>query len=471
MSEIEDEDGSFRDSVSHIDQSGKRVFFYPKKPKGRFYNWRLIVSVVFAIVFVVLPFIKIDGDPLFLFNVVERKFILFGVRFWPQDFFIFMVGMITFIVFVALFTVIYGRVFCGWVCPQTVFMEMIFRRIEYAIEGDSAYQKALNKMPWNAEKIRKRGLKIAIFFIVSVLVANTFLSYLIGMDALYKIVTEPLSLHVGGFTLMLVFSGVFFFIFYWFREQACLVVCPYGRMQGVLLDKHSIVVAYDHVRGEPREKFTKVQKDGIGDCVDCFECVKVCPTGIDIRNGTQLECTNCTACIDACDHIMEGVQRPKGLIRYASEHTITTGQKLKWTPRMLAYSLVLLVLISLESFLLVTRADLDVNVVRAKGTLFYTEQDGRISNLYNVKIINKTRDDMPIEFISNIEGTEVRLVGNQSLVVKKDSLIDTQFFIVLPAEKIITQTQKLSLEVRSHGKKITEELTTFIGPANKKIKD
>jgi cytochrome c oxidase accessory protein FixG len=467
MSLIEDEDGSFRDSVSHIDQSGKRVFFYPKKPKGKFYNARTIVSLIFALVFFTVPFIKIDGDPLFLFNVVERKFILFGVRFWPQDFFIFMVGMITFIVFIALFTVIYGRVFCGWVCPQTVFMEMFFRKIEYAIEGDAAYQKALNKMPWNAEKIRKRGLKIIVFFVISVLVANTFLPYLIGMDQLYRIVTEPLNLHVGGFTLMLIFSGVFFFIYYWFREQACLVVCPYGRMQGVLLDKHSIVVAYDHVRGEPRGKFSKVRDENRGDCVDCYECVKVCPTGIDIRNGTQLECTNCTACIDACDHIMEGVNRPKGLIRYASEHTIMTGQKLRWTPRMIAYSVVLLVLISFESFLLVTRTDLDVTVVRAKGTLFYTEQDGRVSNLYNVKVINKTKDDMPLTFVYDLEGAEIRLVGDKEIIVKKDSLIDTQFFIVLPADKIEKQKDKIKLQVLSNGKVITEELTTFIGPVNK----
>jgi cytochrome c oxidase accessory protein FixG len=465
MADIEDEEGSFRDTVAHIDQSGKRVFFFPKKPKGKYYNARTVVSLLFAAVFFTLPFVKINGDPLFLFDVIGRKFILFGVRFWPQDFFIFMIGMIAFIVFIALFTVVYGRVFCGWVCPQTVFMEMFFRKIEYAIEGDAAYQKALNKMPWNAEKIRKRGLKIAIFFLVSVLVANTFLSYLIGMDELYKIITEPFGQHIGGFSLMLIFSGVFFFIFYWFREQACLVVCPYGRMQGVLLDKHSIVVAYDHVRGEPRAKFSKAQKEGTGDCVDCHECVKVCPTGIDIRHGTQLECTNCTACIDACDTIMEGVDRPKGLIRYASEHTITTGQKLRWTPRMFAYSLVLLVLISLESFLLITRTDLDVTIVRAKGTLFYTEQDGRISNLYNVKVINKTKDDMPLEFVFDSEGAEIRLVGNQNLMVAKDGYLDTQFFIILPKESIDKQKDKLKLEVRSNGKKITDEVTTFIGPA------
>jgi cytochrome c oxidase accessory protein FixG len=467
MSDIHDEDGSFRDSVAHIDQSGHRVFFYPKKPSGRLYNARTYVSFAFLVIFFTLPFIKIDGDPLFLFNVVERKFILFSVRFWPQDFFIFMIGMITFIVFIALFTVVYGRVFCGWVCPQTVFMEMIFRKIEYAIDGDSNHQKALKKMPWNAEKIRKRVTKWVVFYVIAFLVSNTFLSYIIGMDALISIITEPLSQHIGGLILMMIFSFVFFFIFLWFREQACLVVCPYGRMQGVLLDKHSIVVAYDHVRGEPRHKPTKEELKGVGDCIDCYECVRVCPTGIDIRNGTQLECTNCTACIDACDTVMDKTHKPRGLVRYASEYTIQSGKRLGWTPRMIAYTAVLFLLIGLESFLLITRSDLDVAIVRAKGTLFYTEQDGSISNLYNVKVINKTKEDMPLQFVAMAEGSSIRVVGNQELIVKRDSLIDTQFFVIIPPGSIHHQKEKMKVEIWSNGKKISEAKTTFLGPASK----
>ncbi|MFN5620304.1 MAG: cytochrome c oxidase accessory protein CcoG [Flavobacteriales bacterium] len=454
----------FRDSVSHIDAEGHRVWFYPKKPSGRLYSMRSLVSWIYLLIFFALPFVKVNGEPLFLFNISERKFILFAVRFWPQDFFIFMIGMVTFIVFIALFTVIFGRVFCGWVCPQTIFMEMVFRKIEYWIEGDAAHQRALNKLPWNREKITKKSLKVSIFFVVSVLIANTFLSYIIGIDALYKIVTEPLSQHLGGFSLMIIFSGVFFFVYLWFREQACLVVCPYGRMQGVLLDKHSIVVAYDHKRGEPRSKPLKEPKATAGDCIDCFECVRVCPTGIDIRNGTQLECTNCTACIDACDHIMEKVQKPKGLIRYASEHSIQTGKKLRISWRMMAYSFVLLLLVALESFLLITRSDLDVHMVRAKGTLFYNEPDGRISNLYNVKIINKTHNDLPVEFaLSNVHG-EVRLVGNQNLIIHKDSLLDTQVFVVLPAEEIREQKSKIIVNVVSSGNIMGEEKTFFLGP-------
>lgn len=455
---------SFRDSVSHIDKEGHRVFFHPKKPRGKLYNARAILTYIYLIVFFGLPFIKLNGAPLFLFNILERKFILFGVHFWPQDFFLFVLGMIIFIVFIALFTVVYGRVFCGWICPQTVFMEMVFRRIEYLIEGDATYQKALNKMPWNGEKLRKRGLKIVIFYIISVLVSNTFLAYIIGMDAVFKIMTEPLSQHVVGFILMLIFSGVFFFVFYWFREQACLVVCPYGRMQGVLLDKHSIVVAYDHVRGEKRQKFSKNPPPDAGDCIDCNECVRVCPTGIDIRNGTQLECTNCTACIDACDHIMDSIHKPKGLVRYASENTIQTGKRLRWTPRMIAYSIFLFILIGVETFLLATRSDLDITVMRAKGTLFNTEEDGRISNIYNLHLINKTTEDLQLELRTNIPGSEIKWVGDKKPALSNE-LMEGTFFLILPKDQLHQMKNKLIIEFWSGDKMMGKTKTTFLGPA------
>lgn len=461
---IEEKD-SFRDSVSHIDKEGHRVFFYPKKPKGKLYSARTLLSYFYLLVFFTIPFIKINGSPLFLFNILERKFILFGVHFWPQDFFLFVLGMIIFIVFIALFTVIYGRVFCGWVCPQTVFMEMVFRRIEYAIEGDATHQKALNKQGWTTEKIRKKALKNGIFFLISFIVANFFLAYLIGIDEVLKIATEPLSQHIGGFVTIIIFSAIFYFVFIWFREQACLVVCPYGRMQGVLLDKHSIVVAYDHVRGETRHKYSKTPIEGAGDCIDCFECVKVCPTGIDIRNGTQLECTNCTACIDACDHMMESINKPKGLVRYASEYTIQTGKRLRWTPRMIAYTIFLFLLIGVETFLLATRSDIDVTVMRAKGTLFTTETDGRISNLYNIHIINKTTSDLDLEMRTNIPGSEVKWVGEEK-IAKTNELIEGTFFLILPKNTLDHQKEKIQLEFWAGDKLIGKTKTTFLGPAN-----
>jgi len=454
---------AFRDSITTIDNEGKRAWLFPSKPSGKYYSLRSYFTWLYIIVFISLPFIKYNEEPLFLFNIIEKKFILFGAIFWPQDFFIFGVGMLIFIVFVALFTVVFGRLFCGWACPQTVLMEMVFRKIEYWIEGDSNYQKALKHGPWNADKIKKRSLKFIIFFVLSVIIANILLSYVIGMDNVLKIITEPISKHTGGFTSMLIFSSIFFFIFWWFREQACLIVCPYGRMQGVLLDKNSVVVAYDYVRGEERHKFKKNEIRTGGDCIDCGLCVKVCPTGIDIRNGTQLECVSCTACIDACDQIMESVKLPLGLIRYDSEKGIAEKKKLHFTTRMKAYSAVLLVLIGIESFLLISRSDYDATILRAKGMLYQEQPNDQVSNLYTIKLINKTRDSMPVDVrIENMVG-KVEIVG-KALGVKKEGMNQGEFFVYINKNLIKQRKTKLVLGIYTNNKKVKTIKTSFLGP-------
>lgn len=456
---------AFRDSIATVDKEGKRSFIYPTKPAGKYYNLRSYFTWLYIIVFVTLPFIKYNEEPLFLFNIAEKKFILFGAIFWPQDFFIFGLGMLIFIVFVALFTVVFGRLFCGWACPQTVLMEMVFRKIEYWIDGDATHQKALKNSPWNATKIRKRVLKFVIFFTLSFIIANVLLSYLIGMDNVLKIATEPVSLHKGGFISMMLFTTIFFFIFWWFREQACLIVCPYGRLQGVLLDKNSVVVAYDYVRGEERHKFKKNEIRTGGDCIDCGLCVKVCPTGIDIRNGTQLECTNCTACIDVCDHMMESVGMEKGLIRYDSENGIKNKVKLTFTNRMKAYSAVLLVLIGVEVALLTTRSDYDATILRAKGMLYQEQPNNHISNLYTIKLVNKTRKKLPVELrVENMDG-KIKLIG-KDIEVKEEGVSEGEFFVSVDKEDIIARKTKLEIGVYSNGKKIKTVKTNFLGPIN-----
>jgi cytochrome c oxidase accessory protein FixG len=386
--------------------------------------------------------------------------------FWSQDFFIFGLGMLTFIIFIALFTVVFGRVFCGWACPQTVFMEMMFRRIEYLIEGDATHQKALNHAPWNSNKIIKRLLKYVIFFTLSFLIANTLLSYIIGADEVIKLATEPISMHRGGFTALMIFTGVFFFVYLWFREQVCLIVCPYGRMQGVLLDKNSIVVAYDYTRGENRHKFKKNEVRTGGDCIDCGLCVKVCPTGIDIRNGTQLECVNCTACIDACDHMMESVALPKGLIRYDSENGIKNKVRLSFTTRMKAYTVVLLLLIGLEVFLLATRSDYDATVLRAKGTLYQDQPDNQVSNLYSIKLVNKTRNELPVSLkIENFPSASIKIIG-KDLHVKPEEISQGEFFVYMNKKEITNRKTILKIGVYSDAKKIKELETNFLAPAN-----
>lgn len=257
-----------------------------------------------------MPLIKVEGHSFMMLNIIDRKFIIFGQVFGTHDFFILALGVITIVVSIILFTAIFGRVFCGWACPQTVFLEMVFRKIEFFIEGDYVKQKNLNSAPWSGSKFFKKILKWGIFFALSVLIANTFLAWIIGIDELTHIITDPVSKHMGGFIAMMIFSGVFYFVFAYFREYACIYVCPYGRLQGVLLDKNSTVIAYDYVRGEPRGKIHKGEERTGGDCIDCKECMAVCPTAIDIRNGTQLECVNCTACIDACDNIMDKIGEP-----------------------------------------------------------------------------------------------------------------------------------------------------------------
>jgi len=458
-------DQSFRDSVATIDKQGKRNYIFPKKPKGKFYNLRTLTSIIYLVVFITLPFIKVDEEPLFMFNVIQRKFIFFGQVFWPQDFFIFAIGFLTFMVFIIFFTVVFGRVFCGWACPQTIFMEMVFRKIEYWLDGDMNEQRKLKEMPWTAYKIRKRITKMAVFYFISFIIANFFLSYIIGMDEVLAMAKEGVAANPVTFISLLGFSAVFFFVYYWFREQVCIVVCPYGRLQGVLLDKKSIVVAYDYVRGEPRGKIKK-EKAGVwdtGDCVECAACVRVCPTGIDIRNGTQLECVNCTACIDACNTIMDKVGRPRGLIRYESEENIAHSRKTKFNWRIAAYSFVLLLLTSALVIMLVTRDDIDARVLRASGQMFQTMPDGRVSNLYNIKLVNKTRKTIPVTMkLENMKG-EITII-QKDMVVPKESYFQTSFFVKIERQLIEKRKTPIVLGVYQGDKKIETIKTTFLGP-------
>jgi cytochrome c oxidase accessory protein FixG len=478
---------TYRDTVATIRKDGKRNFIFPKKPGGRLYNLRTWFSIFYLVVFFTLPFIKVNGEPLLMLNILERKFIIFGMIFWPQDFFIFGIAMLTFVVFIILFTVVFGRVFCGWACPQTIFMEMVFRKIEYWIDGDATKQKQLKAMPWNAEKTKKRIIKFIIFFSLSFIIANFFLAYLISMNALLNYLQNPAA-HIGTLISLLIFTSVFFFVYWWFREQACIVVCPYGRLQGVLLDKNSIVVAYDHQRGERRGKFKKAddhnckctdcKEEGAcksiaakfeamvpnGDCIDCFACVRVCPTGIDIRNGTQLECVNCTACIDACDAIMTSIHKPKGLIRYASENSITNKVKLKFTTRIKAYTAVLSLLLALLVFLLVSRTDLDARLMRTAGMTYTSLPDGRVSNLYNLKLANKTHKDIPFTLqLENIKG-EIEYVGSSNLIVKKEDYSHLQFFVKLNRSDVKGWKTELQIGMYQNEKKLKIITAKFIGP-------
>src|SRR5690554_1293724 len=469
-------DDSFRDTIGTVDEDGKRKWVYPKKPSDWFYDKRKWVSYILLAVLLSSPFIKINGNQLFLFNVLERKFSIFGFTFWPQDFYIVVVAMIICVVFIALFTVAFGRVFCGWICPQTIFMEMVFRRIEYWIEGDRGAQIRLNKQEWNAEKIRKKGFKWLIFFIISFVIANVFLAYIVGSDQVLAMIIHGPFEHLSTFIALLIFTGVFYFVFAWFREQVCIIACPYGRMQSVLLDEKSVVVAYDYVRGEGSEGRSKFRKNesreekGYGDCIDCNQCVEVCPTGIDIRNGTQLECVNCTACIDACDYMMESVGLPKGLIRYDSEDAIVNKESKKLTPRSIGYSIVLVLIMGLITFLLLSRTDVDITVLKTPGQQYQKRENNQVSNLYNYKVINKTFNEIPAE-IKLIEGNgEVEYIGGENdFIIPSESMTEGTFFLVRNMEDLEDRKSIIYLGVyNKEGVLLDKVKTSFLAPVKRK---
>lgn len=442
----------------------KRGWVYAKKPSGPLLKKRQIVGYSLLVFLFVAPFVKLKGEPFLLFGVLERKFVIFGNVFWPEDLYVFVFGMLIILVCIVLFTAVYGRVWCGWTCPQTIFMELIFRPIEYWIEGDRTQQLKNKRNAHKWEVKQKKIIKLIIFYIISFLIANVFLAYLIGSDALFKIITDPISQHIVGFVSILVFSFVFFFVFAYVREIVCTRICPYGRLQGVLIDDNSTVIAYNYNRGEPRGKKSKSNpSQELGDCIDCNLCVHVCPTGIDIRKGLQLECVSCTACIDACDDVMEKLNRPKRLIGFYTSSSLAENRDLSDNKRAIAYTAILVVLISIFGYLIFTRSDVSGTLLRARGSTYQLRDDGTVTNLYKLELINKTSEKMEISLDTDDPSYKIQIL-DPHMELDKGENTQMNLFLIYPKDQV--KDYKSSVKVRIlNGDKVVEEMkTTFIAP-------
>lgn len=462
-------DQSFRDSIGTVNKDGSRTWIFAKKPSGKWFNKRQFFSYSLLLLLFIGPFIKIAGEPLLMMNIVKRKFVIFGQIFWPEDSYLFAVGMLAFVVLIIVFTVVFGRLFCGWACPQTLFMELIFRRIEFWIDGDWNQQKKLDKMPWKGKKLRKRLLKWSIYWVISFAIANILLSYIIGIDELMDIMTEPPKEHFIGLLAIVIFTTTFFAVFTWFREQVCIAVCPYGRLQGVLLDENSVLVAYDYNRGEREEGRAKFRKNedrkelGKGDCIDCNQCVNVCPTGIDIRNGTQLECVNCTACMDACDFMMDKVGLEQGLIRYDSEKSIKSGVDFSLSSRAKAYIVLMFVIMGLLVALLFTRNDVEATILRVPNTSYYKEND-LYFNLYNVTLINKTSEKLPLEFKVIKGQASIELIGVKKINLLTGEQLHREIKVKMKKIDLIGPKTPITIGVYSYDELIEAVEINFSGP-------
>jgi len=468
---IEDHE-AYRNELASISKDGKRKWIFARKPKGPYTTSRAVVATILLAFLAISPFVKVHGHQFMLLNVLERQFVFFGLPFWPNDFYLVALVFISVVITFVVSTAIVGRIWCGWFCPQTIFLEFIFRRIEWLIDGPPVQQAQRKHGPWNVDRIWRTGLKQTIFFAISFAIANIFLAYVISSDVLLLYVHEGPGSHATVFLPLVAFTFVFYAVFARFREQACLIVCPYGRYMSSLVDDNTITVTYDTKRGEQRGKFTKADKDawatgqsrteGKGDCVDCHQCVTVCPTGIDIRNGIQLECVACTACTDACDEVMTKVGRPTGLIRYTSATAVKNGTAKIFTTRIKAYIAVWIVLVSVVVTLFSMREMLDVLVLRQEGTTWVKTPEG-VANFYRMQIINKSDDDLPVEIVAVQPSNAIITALERFDVVHGGHIAKGRFIITIPGQDGIRGAIPVRLSVRSHGREVKSVTTSFIG--------
>ncbi|MEO8076707.1 MAG: cytochrome c oxidase accessory protein CcoG [Acidobacteriota bacterium] len=456
---------SFRNELASVAADGRRRWIYARQPAGRYYTARTAVAALLVTFLFAAPFVTIGGQPLMLLNVIERRFVLLGIVFPPQDLYLLVLIALSALVTLALVTVVAGRIWCGWLCPQTVFLEMLFRRIEYLIDGSAEQQLRRNRGPWTADRVRRTVLKQTLFLALSLIIANVFLAWVIGAAAVRALIADTPAHHPAGFTAMMIFTTVFYLVFARFREQACVLACPYGRMMSALLDRRTVTVTYDYRRGEPRGRRTAAAvQPATGDCVDCHRCVTVCPTGIDIRNGIQLECVSCAACVDACDDVMTRVGKPVGLIRHTSAERVESGGGRWVTARAVGYAIVWLVLVVTVGRLVATRADLDVLVLRQAGTMYVALPGGDVANFYTVQALNRTSH--PATFSVDVlepRGAIATPLGPLGSV-GPHALQDGRLLIRVPRTSLVGSSTPVRVRINAPGHAALFVESSFLGP-------
>jgi cytochrome c oxidase accessory protein FixG len=462
------------DVLSTLTREGKRKWVYPTLSRGRFYKPRLWLGWFLIILFVALPMIPVGGQPAVLLDFIHREFALFGLTFYPTDTLLLLLSMVGTVIGVILITALLGRVWCGWGCPQTVYLEFVFRPLERWIEGKEHIRKHRHEGPWTWDKIWRKSAKLSLFLLISLGLAHVFVSYFVGWERLLAWMQAPPRDHWGFFVMMAFTTGLILFDFGYFREQMCTITCPYARLQSVLVDPNSLIVSYDANRGEPRARRSKKkirdEEAGLvpaqGDCIDCFACVRTCPTGIDIRDGLQMECIACTQCIDACDAIMENIGKPKGLIRYTSEQELA-GQPTRWLrPRTVLYTVVGLGIALVFTGLLITRNAYDVNVGRVVGAPFTELPDGRIANRLRFRV----RNQQPYAATFTIEaaapaGTEVRIVGASPIALAPQEMKRVEAWIVVPRARFSDDSLEGVFRLTFDDGTAEEVTFTLLGPS------
>lgn len=421
--------------LNTTNQDGSRFFLYPAHVKGFFRKYRTITQVVLILFFLLAPWIKLNGLQFILLDIPNRTFIIMGLLFKSHDAPLIFLFLATFTFVLALLTALFGRVWCGWACPQTVFIDGIYRKIETWILGNYLEKRKLARTPWTILKIKKISTLWVVYFIISSLISHSFVAYFVGADRLISMMGGMPHENFIAFTLVFSMTLILMFNFGWFREQFCIIACPYGRFQATLMDKKSQSVLYDYGRGEPRKGTLNIATP-LGDCVSCNKCVEVCPTGIDIRRGIQMECIGCTACIDACDEIMEKVNKPKGLIRYSSEYELETKKKLTLKerylrPRVLIYFAAVIIVAMTFAGILKSREPIIVNVLRLKGdpyTVIINEKSEEVVvNHITLHLHNQSLEDFKVKVIN--KHPQIKLVVPSNInIVKSNQSYDLHLF-------------------------------------------